>query len=135
MERLGLRPFWTEPNLVYVHLTSSKRPDLTEVCTQNTHIPCSLLTIFGPTNSIRSSTFAETTNSSLTIRMNPAPSERRARHPSCVRHQFEGRLGWMKLPRRRLDLTHSFNGGYIYPCLSFPIHESVYLRIIKAGAP
>lgn len=33
MERLGLRPFWTEPNLVYVHLTGTKRPDLTEVCT------------------------------------------------------------------------------------------------------
>jgi len=30
MERLGLRPFWTEPNLVYVHLTGSRRPDLTE---------------------------------------------------------------------------------------------------------
>lgn len=32
MERLGFRPFWTEPNLVYVHLTASRRPDLTEVC-------------------------------------------------------------------------------------------------------
>ncbi|KAF9650622.1 hypothetical protein BDM02DRAFT_3092791 [Thelephora ganbajun] len=30
VERLGLRPFWTEPNLVYVHLTGSRRPDLTE---------------------------------------------------------------------------------------------------------
>jgi len=30
MERLGLRPFWTEPNLVYVHLLHAKRPDLSE---------------------------------------------------------------------------------------------------------
>jgi len=33
MESSGLRPFWTEPNLVYVHLTGSRRPDLTEVRT------------------------------------------------------------------------------------------------------
>lgn len=38
MERLGLRPFWTEPNLVYIHLTGSKRPDLTEVRTQTPHV-------------------------------------------------------------------------------------------------
>lgn len=38
MERLGLRPFWTEPNLVYVHLTGTKRPDLTEVRAHNRHM-------------------------------------------------------------------------------------------------
>lgn len=31
MEGAGLRPFWTEANLVYVHLTHAKRPELTEV--------------------------------------------------------------------------------------------------------
>lgn len=37
MEHLGFRPFWTEPNLVYVHLTGSRRPDLTEVRIQMFH--------------------------------------------------------------------------------------------------
>jgi len=30
MERLGLRPFYTEPNLVYVHLLHAKKPELSE---------------------------------------------------------------------------------------------------------
>ena len=31
LEKAGLRPFWTEPNLVYVNLIRGARPDLTEV--------------------------------------------------------------------------------------------------------
>lgn len=31
LERAGLRPFWTEPNLVYVNLVRGVRPDLAEV--------------------------------------------------------------------------------------------------------
>lgn len=31
LERAGLRPFWTEPNLVYVNLVRGARPDLAEV--------------------------------------------------------------------------------------------------------
>ncbi|CAL1705890.1 unnamed protein product [Somion occarium] len=30
LERVGLRPFWTEPNLVYVNLIRGARPDLVE---------------------------------------------------------------------------------------------------------
>ena len=32
LEIAGLRPFWTEPNLVYVNLVRGVRPDLAEVC-------------------------------------------------------------------------------------------------------
>ncbi|KAH8999882.1 hypothetical protein EDB86DRAFT_616296 [Lactarius hatsudake] len=28
----GLRPFWTEPNLVYINIVPSARPELSEVC-------------------------------------------------------------------------------------------------------
>lgn len=31
LEKAGLRPFWTEPNLVYVNLVRGVRPDLAEV--------------------------------------------------------------------------------------------------------
>jgi hypothetical protein len=31
LERAGLRPFWTEPNLVYINLVRGSRPDLAEV--------------------------------------------------------------------------------------------------------
>lgn len=31
LERAGLRPFWTEPNLVYVNLVRGVKPDLSEV--------------------------------------------------------------------------------------------------------
>ena len=31
LEAAGLRPFWTEPNLVYVNIIRGTRPDLTEV--------------------------------------------------------------------------------------------------------
>lgn len=31
LENAGLRPFWTEPNLVYVNLVRGARPDLAEV--------------------------------------------------------------------------------------------------------
>jgi hypothetical protein len=33
LEKAGLRPFWTEPNLVYVNLVRGVRPDLAEVIT------------------------------------------------------------------------------------------------------
>ena len=32
LEAVGLRPFWTEPNLVYVNIIHGSRPDLAEVC-------------------------------------------------------------------------------------------------------
>jgi len=32
LEAAGLRPFWTEPNLVYLNLYPGSRPGLTEVC-------------------------------------------------------------------------------------------------------
>jgi hypothetical protein len=31
LEAAGLRPFWTEPNLVYVNLVRGVRPELSEV--------------------------------------------------------------------------------------------------------
>ena len=31
LERAGLRPFWTEPNLVYINLIRGVRPELSEV--------------------------------------------------------------------------------------------------------
>jgi len=31
LEKAGLRPFWTEPNLVYINLVRGARPDLVEV--------------------------------------------------------------------------------------------------------
>jgi hypothetical protein len=31
LEATGLRPFWTEPNLVYVNIVRSVRPELAEV--------------------------------------------------------------------------------------------------------
>lgn len=37
LERAGLRPFWTEPNLVYVNLVRGARPDLAEVSPRS---PC-----------------------------------------------------------------------------------------------
>jgi hypothetical protein len=33
LEAAGLRPFWTEPNLVYVNLVRGVQPTLAEVCT------------------------------------------------------------------------------------------------------
>ena len=32
LEAVGLRPFWTEPNLVYVNIARGVAPDLAEVC-------------------------------------------------------------------------------------------------------
>ncbi|KAH8990560.1 hypothetical protein EDB92DRAFT_1946508 [Lactarius akahatsu] len=32
LEAAGLRPFWTEPNLVYINLVRGVRPELAEVC-------------------------------------------------------------------------------------------------------
>jgi Methyltransferase FkbM domain len=37
LEASGLRPFWTEPNLVYLNLYPGSKPGLTEVCLP----PCS----------------------------------------------------------------------------------------------
>lgn len=36
LENAGLRPFWTEPNLVYVNLVRGARPDLAEVSSSST---------------------------------------------------------------------------------------------------
>ena len=58
LEAVGLRPFFAEPNLVYVNLVRGVRPDLVEVSTAE-----SVLRIFadGYAYSIRCSTSAETT--------------------------------------------------------------------------
>ena len=34
LEAAGLRPFWTEPNLVYLNIVPGARPGLSEVCLQ-----------------------------------------------------------------------------------------------------
>jgi len=97
MEHLGLRPFWTEPNLVYVHLTGARRPDLTEVCAQYFYLFRLSLTIFRSTNSTRLSTFVETTNSSLIIQMNQVPSKKRARGSPYTPHLSGDWLGWRQI--------------------------------------
>lgn len=35
LEGAGLRPFWTEPNLVYVNYAKGAKPNLAEVCRQS----------------------------------------------------------------------------------------------------
>jgi hypothetical protein len=35
LEAAGLRPFWTEPNLVYVNYAKGAKPNLAEVCRQS----------------------------------------------------------------------------------------------------
>jgi hypothetical protein len=32
LEAVGLRPFWTEPNMVYINIVRGARPELAEVC-------------------------------------------------------------------------------------------------------
>lgn len=45
MERAGLRPFWTEPNLVYVNLVTGVKPTLAEVRWESLPSPLQILTV------------------------------------------------------------------------------------------
>ena len=40
LEAVGLRPFFAEPNLVYVNLVRGVRPDLVEVSTEEVRAVC-----------------------------------------------------------------------------------------------
>jgi hypothetical protein len=43
LEKAGLRPFWTEPNLVYINLVMGVKPDLSEVSALSFRPPSSLI--------------------------------------------------------------------------------------------
>ena len=80
LEQAGLRPFWTEPNLVYLNIWRGSRPDLTEVRGSDFGGRTRTLLTCLPACSIRSSTSGESTSSFLTIicdaiiSFNPMPS-------------------------------------------------------------
>jgi hypothetical protein len=54
LEASGLRPFWTEPNLVYLNLYPGSKPGLTEVCLSPCSFPSSYADVLTRMSSFQS---------------------------------------------------------------------------------